>query len=152
MFVVCAQAPGRIDGVLVVLVVEVLITSHSACLVTRAARRSLAQLACRMAPRRSLVSGVKSHDVSYTDRCWDDERTPGRFHNLAMVDGLRADERYIRAIRARYEPQALAAHSASTTVLPTTSRRLRGTHKSDNADPAETDKKSSNVIAHRGQP
>ena len=38
MFVVCAQAPGRIDGVLVVLVVEVLITTHSACLLMRAAQ------------------------------------------------------------------------------------------------------------------
>ena len=38
MFVVCAQAPGRIDGVLVVLVVEVLITSHSACPLMRAAQ------------------------------------------------------------------------------------------------------------------
>ena len=38
---VCAQAPGRIDGVLVVLVVEVLITTHSACLVMRAALGSL---------------------------------------------------------------------------------------------------------------
>ena len=36
MSVVCAQAPGRIDGVLVVLVVEVLMTTHSACLVMRA--------------------------------------------------------------------------------------------------------------------
>ena len=103
-------------------------------------------------PRRRLVAQVKSREVSCKDRWWGDERSSGRFHNLAMVDGLRADERYIRAIRARYEPQALAAHSASTTVLPTTSRRLRGTHKSDNADPAETDKKSPNVIAHRGQP
>ena len=34
----CAQAPGRIDGVLVVLVVEVLITTHSACLLMRAAQ------------------------------------------------------------------------------------------------------------------
>ena len=151
MFVVCAQAPGRIDGVLVVLVVEVLITAHSACLVMRSALGELAQLACRW-PRRRLVAQVKRHDVSLTDPCWGDERTSRTFPNLAMVDGLRADERYIRAIRARYEPQALAAHSASTTVLPTTSRRLRGTHKSDNADPAETDKKSSNVIAHRGQP
>ena len=112
-------------------------------------------MACGMAasrPRRRLVAQVKSREVSCKDRWWGDERSSGRFHNLAMVDGLRADERYIRAIRARYEPQALAAHSASTTVLPTTSRRLRGTHKSDNADPAETDKKSSNVIAHRGQP
>ena len=41
MFVVCAQAPGRIDGVLVVVVVEVLITTHAACLLMRAARRSL---------------------------------------------------------------------------------------------------------------
>jgi len=45
MFVVCAQAPGRIDGVLVVLVVEVLIT-HSAILLMRAARKELAPLAC----------------------------------------------------------------------------------------------------------
>ena len=44
MFVVCAQAPGRIDGVLVVLVVEVLITSHSACPLMRAAHKELAQL------------------------------------------------------------------------------------------------------------
>ena len=44
MFVVCAQAPGRIDGVLVVLVVEVLITTHSAILLMRAARKELAQL------------------------------------------------------------------------------------------------------------
>ena len=49
MFVVCAQAPGRIDGVLVVLVVEVLITSHSACPLMRAAHKELAQFACRMA-------------------------------------------------------------------------------------------------------
>ena len=151
MFVVCAQAPGRIDGVLVVLVVEVLITTHSACLVMRAARKEPAHWHVAWRPRR-LVAQVKSREVSCKDRWWGDERSSGRFHNLAMVDGLRADERYIRAIRARYEPQALAAHSASTTVLPTTSRRLRGTHKSDNADPAETDKKSSNVIAHRGQP
>ena len=151
MFVVCAQAPGRIDGVLVVLVVEVLITTHSACLLMRAARRSLPNWMSSR-PRRRLVAQVKSREVSCKDRWWGDERSSGRFHNLAMVDGLRADERYIRAIRARYEPQALAAHSASTTVLPTTSRRLRGTHKSDNADPAETDKKSSNLIAHRGQP
>ena len=151
MFVVCAQAPGRIDGVLVVLVVEVLITSHSACPLMRAAHKELAQLASPRG-RRRLVAQVKSREVSCKDRWWGDERSSGRFHNLAMVDGLRADERYIRAIRARYEPQALAASSASTTVLPTTSRRLRGTHKSDNADPAETDKKSSNVIAHRGQP
>ena len=41
MFVVCAQAPGRIDGVLVVLVVEVLITSHSACPLMRAAHKEL---------------------------------------------------------------------------------------------------------------
>ena len=41
MFVVCAQAPGRIDGVLVVLVAEVLITTHSACLLMRAALWSL---------------------------------------------------------------------------------------------------------------
>tara|TARA_B100001109_G_scaffold207983_1_gene175392 strand:+ start:320 stop:463 length:144 start_codon:yes stop_codon:yes gene_type:complete len=46
MFVVCAQAPGRIDGVLVVLVVEVLITTHSAILLMRAARKELAPLAC----------------------------------------------------------------------------------------------------------
>ena len=49
MFVVCAHAPGRIDGVLVVLVVEVLITTHSANLLMRAARKELAQLACGMA-------------------------------------------------------------------------------------------------------
>ena len=49
MFVVCAHAPGRIDGVLVVLVVEVLITTHSACRLMRAARKELAQLACRTA-------------------------------------------------------------------------------------------------------
>ena len=136
---------------LIVLAVEVLITTHSACLLMRAAHKELAQLASSR-PLRRLVAQVKSREVSCKDRWWGDERSSGRFHNLAMVDGLRADERYIRAIRARYEPQALAAHSASTTVLPTTSRRLRGTHKSDNADPAETDKKSSNVIAHRGQP
>ena len=47
MFVVCAHAPGRIDGVLVVLVVEVLITTHSACRLMRAAHAELAQLACR---------------------------------------------------------------------------------------------------------
>ena len=41
----CAHAPGRIDGVLVVLIVEVLITTHSACLLMRAARKELAQLA-----------------------------------------------------------------------------------------------------------
>ena len=151
MFVVCAQAPGRIDGVLVVLVVEVLITTHSACLPMRAAQGAC-PIGMSSRPRRRLVAQVKSREVSSTDRWWGNERTSGTFHNSAMVDGLRADERYIRAIRARYEPQALAAHSASTTVLPTTSRRLRGTHKSDNADPAETDKKSSNVIAHRGQP
>jgi hypothetical protein len=40
---VCGQAPGRIDGVLVVLLVEVLITTHSACLLMRAARKELAQ-------------------------------------------------------------------------------------------------------------
>ena len=49
MFVVCAHAPGRIDGVLVVLLVEVLITNHSTSLVMRAARKELAQLACRKA-------------------------------------------------------------------------------------------------------
>ena len=38
MFVVCAHAPGRIDGVLVALVIVVLITTHSACLVMRAAQ------------------------------------------------------------------------------------------------------------------
>ena len=48
MFVVCAQAPGRIDGVLVVLVVEVLITTHSAILLMRAARKELAQFGMRM--------------------------------------------------------------------------------------------------------
>ena len=152
MFVGCAQAPGRIDGVLVVLVVEVLITPHSACLLMRAARKEPAHWHVAWRPRRRLVAQVKSHEVSYKDRSHAVERTSGTFHNSAMVDGLRADKRYIRAIRARYEPQALAAYSASTTVLPTTSRRLRGTHKSDNADPAETDKKSSNVIAHRRQP
>ncbi len=130
----------------------VLVTTHSAYLVMRAALSSLPNWHVAGRPRRRLVAQVKGREVSYTDRWWGDERSSGRFHNLAMVDGLRADERYIRAIRARYEPQALAAHSASTTVLPTTSRRLRGTHKSDNADPAETDKKSSNVIAHRRQP
>ena len=34
----CAHAPGRIDGVLVALVIVVLITTHSACLVMRAAQ------------------------------------------------------------------------------------------------------------------
>ena len=38
-----AHAPGRIDGVLVVLLVEVLITTHSACLLMRAAHKELAQ-------------------------------------------------------------------------------------------------------------
>jgi hypothetical protein len=40
MFVVCAQAPGRIDGVLVALVVVVLITNHSGCRLMRAARKA----------------------------------------------------------------------------------------------------------------
>ena len=48
MFVGCAQAPGRIDGVLVVLVVEVLITTHSAILLMRAARKELAQFGMRL--------------------------------------------------------------------------------------------------------
>ena len=103
MFVVCAQAPGRIDGVLVVLVVEVLITSHSACPLMRAAHKELAQLACiAWPPRRRLVAQAKSREVSYADRWWGDERTSGTFHNSAIVDGLRADKRYIRAIRAQY--------------------------------------------------
>ena len=62
MFVVCAQAPGRIDGVLVVLVVEVLITTHSACRLMRAARKELAQLACHNG--RSSAPGAKSKKPS----------------------------------------------------------------------------------------
>ena len=101
MFVVCAQAPGRIDGVLVVLVVEVLITPHSACLLMRAARKEPAHWHVAWRPRRRLVAQVKSHEVSYKDRSHAVERTSGTFHNSAMVDGLRADKRYIRAIRAQ---------------------------------------------------
>ena len=59
MFVVCAHAPGRIDGVLVVLIVEVLITTHSACLVMRAARKELAQLACRHRSSSDMLDGVQ---------------------------------------------------------------------------------------------
>ena len=70
MFVVCAQAPGRIDGVLVVLVVEVLITTHSACLVMRAAHKELAQLACGHGhgsrPRRRLCGGAGRQGVKQT--------------------------------------------------------------------------------------
>ena len=54
-----AHAPGRIDGVLVVLLVEVLITTHSACLVMLAARGSLAELACRKASAASSGAGKK---------------------------------------------------------------------------------------------
>ena len=41
MFVVCAQAPGRIDGVVLLCVNGVLVTNHSASLVMRAALSSL---------------------------------------------------------------------------------------------------------------
>ena len=81
MFVVCAQAPGRIDGVLVVLVVEVLITSHSACLLMRAARGSLPNwlcLACGMAASSALRRHRKKSWRSLLDRplerckgCWE---------------------------------------------------------------------------------
>jgi len=63
MFVVCAQAPGRIDGVLVVLVVEVLITSHSACPLMRAAHKELAQLAVLEASTASSGAGKKPRGV-----------------------------------------------------------------------------------------
>ena len=49
MVVVCAHAPGRIDGVLVALVIVVLITTHSACLVMRAAHKELANWHAAMA-------------------------------------------------------------------------------------------------------
>ena len=66
IFVVCAQAPGRIDGVLVLLVVEVLITTHSACLLMRAELKELGQLACRnAASTASSSAGKKPRGVLY---------------------------------------------------------------------------------------
>ena len=100
MFVVCAHAPGRIDGVVLLCVNGVLIYNPCGLPADACAAKELAQLACRMASAASSGAG-KSQDVSYTDRSHGVERISATFPNLAIVDGLRADKRYIRAIRAQ---------------------------------------------------
>ena len=110
MFVVCAQAPGRIDGVLVVLVVEVLITAPFGLLADACGARSIARLACGMAASSALRRHRKKSWTILLDRslerckgCWEISFS-GRGRCLRG-----ADERYIacyRALeRAKHRPQ-----------------------------------------------